>query len=117
MFFKQWNLKGAPDIKMFWDVDQDRTETLPQTMKKNCSVVVFSCQSGKLQIFELASGSLLETVDAHDGALWSLCLAPDQVNLTAALSVFTPVSLFLHCISPSTCMCAPVEGDCHRKCR
>uniref|UniRef100_A0A4W6G0Q8 WD repeat domain 3 n=1 Tax=Lates calcarifer TaxID=8187 RepID=A0A4W6G0Q8_LATCA len=40
--------------------------------------VAFSHQSGKLQIFELASGSLLETVDAHDGALWSLCLAPDQ---------------------------------------
>lgn len=38
-------------------------------------------QSGKLQIFELASGTLLETVDAHDGALWSLCLAPDQVCL------------------------------------
>lgn len=37
-------------------------------------------QSGKLQIFELASGSLLETVDAHDGAVWSLCLAPDQVT-------------------------------------
>uniref|UniRef100_A0A3Q1H8L2 WD repeat-containing protein 3 n=1 Tax=Anabas testudineus TaxID=64144 RepID=A0A3Q1H8L2_ANATE len=37
-----------------------------------------SHQSGKLQIFELASGSLLETVDAHDGALWSLSLAPDQ---------------------------------------
>lgn len=37
-------------------------------------------QSGKLQIFELASGALLETVDAHDGALWSLCLAPDQVR-------------------------------------
>lgn len=39
----------------------------------------FLSQSGKLQIFELASGSLLETVDAHSGALWSLCLAPDQV--------------------------------------
>lgn len=37
-------------------------------------------QSGKLQIFELASGALLETVDAHGGALWSLCLAPDQVQ-------------------------------------
>ncbi|XP_053733114.1 WD repeat-containing protein 3 [Synchiropus splendidus] len=40
--------------------------------------IILGTKSGKLQIFELASGSLLETVDAHAGALWSLCLAPDQ---------------------------------------
>ncbi|XP_075994682.1 WD repeat-containing protein 3 [Genypterus blacodes] len=40
--------------------------------------IILGTKSGRLQIFELASGSLLETVDAHDGALWSLCLAPDQ---------------------------------------
>lgn len=40
--------------------------------------IILGTKSGKLQIFELASGSLLETVDAHHGALWSLCLAPDQ---------------------------------------
>ncbi|XP_032372219.1 WD repeat-containing protein 3 [Etheostoma spectabile] len=40
--------------------------------------IILGSKSGKLQIFELASGSLLETVDAHNGALWSLCLAPDQ---------------------------------------
>lgn len=40
--------------------------------------IILGTKSGKLQIFELASGSLLETVDAHDGALWSICLAPDQ---------------------------------------
>uniref|UniRef100_A0A3P9LKL7 WD repeat-containing protein 3 n=1 Tax=Oryzias latipes TaxID=8090 RepID=A0A3P9LKL7_ORYLA len=40
--------------------------------------IILGTKSGKLQIFELASGSLLETSDAHDGAVWSLCLAPDQ---------------------------------------
>ncbi|XP_020487639.2 WD repeat-containing protein 3 [Labrus bergylta] len=40
--------------------------------------IILGTKSGMLQIFELASGSLLETVDAHGGALWSLCLAPDQ---------------------------------------
>ncbi|XP_069011169.1 WD repeat-containing protein 3 [Embiotoca jacksoni] len=40
--------------------------------------IILGTKSGKLQIFELASGSLLETVDAHNGAVWSLCLAPDQ---------------------------------------
>lgn len=47
-------------------------------------------QNGKLQIFELASGSLLETLDAHHGALWSLCLAPDQVALPSSLPSFRP---------------------------
>ncbi|XP_054642826.1 WD repeat-containing protein 3 isoform X2 [Dunckerocampus dactyliophorus] len=40
--------------------------------------IILGTKSGKLQIFELASGILLETVDGHNGALWSLCLAPDQ---------------------------------------
>lgn len=40
--------------------------------------IILGTKSGKLQIFELASGSLLETVDAHEGALWSMCLVPDQ---------------------------------------
>lgn len=37
-------------------------------------------QTGKLQLYDLASGNLLETIDAHDGALWSLSLSPDQVT-------------------------------------
>ncbi|XP_029433842.1 WD repeat-containing protein 3 isoform X2 [Rhinatrema bivittatum] len=40
--------------------------------------VITGTKTGKLQLFDLASGSLLETVDAHDGALWSICLSPDQ---------------------------------------
>uniref|UniRef100_A0A8C0MCW5 WD repeat-containing protein 3 n=1 Tax=Canis lupus familiaris TaxID=9615 RepID=A0A8C0MCW5_CANLF len=35
-------------------------------------------QTGKLQLYDLASGNLLETINAHDGALWSLSLSPDQ---------------------------------------
>ncbi|XP_062984992.1 WD repeat-containing protein 3 isoform X2 [Elgaria multicarinata webbii] len=40
--------------------------------------VIIGTKSGKLQLFDLASGSLLETLDAHDGALWSMCLSSDQ---------------------------------------
>ncbi|XP_036894787.1 WD repeat-containing protein 3 [Sturnira hondurensis] len=40
--------------------------------------VVIGTKTGKLQLYDLASGALLEAVDAHDGALWSLCLSPDQ---------------------------------------
>ncbi|MED6290311.1 Dip2/Utp12 protein [Characodon lateralis] len=45
--------------------------------------IILGTKSGKLQIFELASGSLLETVDAHSGAVWSLCLAPDQREIVS----------------------------------
>lgn len=40
--------------------------------------IILGTKSGKIQIFDLASGSLLETTDAHEGALWSMCLSPDQ---------------------------------------
>uniref|UniRef100_A0A8B9H725 WD repeat domain 3 n=1 Tax=Astyanax mexicanus TaxID=7994 RepID=A0A8B9H725_ASTMX len=40
--------------------------------------IILGTKSGKIQIFDLASGSLLETREAHDGALWSMCLSPDQ---------------------------------------
>ncbi|XP_061547569.1 WD repeat-containing protein 3 [Phycodurus eques] len=43
--------------------------------------IILGTKSGNLQVFELASGSLLETVNGHDGALWSMCLAPDQRGL------------------------------------
>ncbi|XP_069744504.1 WD repeat-containing protein 3 [Narcine bancroftii] len=40
--------------------------------------IILGTKSGKLQLFDLASGNLLETFDAHDGAIWSVSLAPDQ---------------------------------------
>ncbi|KAJ6658330.1 hypothetical protein lerEdw1_020602 [Lerista edwardsae] len=39
---------------------------------------VIGTKTGKLQLFDLASGTLLESVDAHDGAVWSMCLSSDQ---------------------------------------
>ncbi|KAM9320420.1 WD repeat-containing protein 3 [Gastrophryne carolinensis] len=40
--------------------------------------VIVGTKSGKLQIFDLASGSELDAIDAHRGALWSISLSPDQ---------------------------------------
>ncbi|XP_054858997.1 WD repeat-containing protein 3 [Eublepharis macularius] len=40
--------------------------------------VIVGTKAGKLQLFDLASGTLLETLEAHDGALWSTSLSPDQ---------------------------------------
>jgi hypothetical protein len=42
---------------------------------------MFNYQSGKLQIFDVGSGELLEEVEAHTGAVWSLCMSPDRVSI------------------------------------
>lgn len=44
------------------------------------SVMYLPPQTGKLQLYDLASGSLVETLSAHDGAVWSIALSPDQVT-------------------------------------
>jgi len=46
--------------------------------------VVFLCcyvlwQAGKLEIYDISSGQLLEAVDAHEGPVWSVSLASDKV--------------------------------------
>ncbi|XP_078322408.1 WD repeat-containing protein 3-like [Crassostrea virginica] len=40
--------------------------------------VIIGTKSGKLQIFDVGSGSLLEEIEAHQGAVWSLCMSPDR---------------------------------------
>ncbi|NWX86563.1 WDR3 protein, partial [Nothoprocta ornata] len=40
--------------------------------------VIVGTKTGKLQLYDLASGSLMETLAAHDGAVWSIALSPDQ---------------------------------------
>ncbi|KAG9349697.1 hypothetical protein JZ751_028145, partial [Albula glossodonta] len=40
--------------------------------------IILGTKSGKIQIFDLASGRLLETTDAHSGEVWSISLSPDQ---------------------------------------
>lgn len=39
----------------------------------------FFLQVGKLEIYDISSGQLLESVDAHDGPVWGLSLSPDKV--------------------------------------
>ncbi|XP_046574753.1 LOW QUALITY PROTEIN: WD repeat-containing protein 3-like [Haliotis rubra] len=39
---------------------------------------IIGTKSGRLQIFDVSSGSLLENIDAHSGPLWSISMAPDK---------------------------------------
>jgi len=40
--------------------------------------VIVGTKTGKLQLFDISSGILLETVDAHEEAVWSIALSPDK---------------------------------------
>ena len=46
--------------------------------------VVVGTKEGKMQLFELASGACIEEYSAHDGAVWSLALRPDNRGLASA---------------------------------
>ena len=40
--------------------------------------MIIGTKEGKIELFDVASGELLESVDAHTAELWSLCIRPDQ---------------------------------------
>ncbi|XP_056016020.1 WD repeat-containing protein 3-like isoform X2 [Ostrea edulis] len=40
--------------------------------------IIIGTKSGKLLIFDVGSGGLLEELEAHKGAVWSLCMSPDR---------------------------------------
>merc|ERR1712013_100326 len=40
--------------------------------------VIVGTKSGKLQLFDINAGSLLESIDAHEGSVWALSLSPDK---------------------------------------
>ncbi|ESO84126.1 hypothetical protein LOTGIDRAFT_184187 [Lottia gigantea] len=40
--------------------------------------IILGTKSGKLQIFDIASGDLLEDLEAHNGTIYSISLSPDK---------------------------------------
>jgi U3 small nucleolar RNA-associated protein 12 len=47
----------------------------------NSAQVVTGTKSGEMQIFDLSSSTLVETIQAHTGTLWSMHVRPDQQAL------------------------------------
>ncbi|XP_033741913.1 WD repeat-containing protein 3-like [Pecten maximus] len=45
--------------------------------------IIVGTKSGKLQIFDIASGSLLESIDAHSKEVWSLAMTPDKRGIVS----------------------------------
>jgi len=69
---KIWNVKTQSCIRTF-----DCGYALCCSFLPGDKVVVVGTKSGELQLFDVASASLLDSVQAHDGAIWALALHPD----------------------------------------
>ncbi|KAM4054977.1 dip2/Utp12 family protein [Hirsutella rhossiliensis] len=69
---KIWNIKTQTCIRTF-----DCGYSLCCAFLPGDKVVVVGTKSGELQLFDVASSSLLDSVQAHEGAIWSLHVHPD----------------------------------------
>lgn len=45
--------------------------------------IIIGTKSGKLQIFDIASGALQESIDAHSKEVWSLAMTPDKRGIVS----------------------------------
>lgn len=45
------------------------------------TLVVIGTKNGEIELYDLATSTLLESVEAHEGAIWSLDLTPDGTSL------------------------------------
>lgn len=69
---KIWNVKTQNCIRTF-----ECGYSLCCAFLPGDKVVVVGTKSGELQLFDVASASLIDSVEAHEGAIWSLSLHPD----------------------------------------
>ena len=69
---KIWNIKTQNCIRTF-----DCGYALCCAFLPGDKVVVVGTKGGELQLFDVASATLLDSVEAHEGAIWSLSIHPD----------------------------------------
>ncbi|PHH61496.1 hypothetical protein CDD81_343 [Ophiocordyceps australis] len=69
---KLWNIKTQTCIRTF-----ECGYSLCCAFLPGDKVVVVGTKSGELQLFDVASASLIDSVSAHEGAVWSLDVHPD----------------------------------------
>ncbi|KAH6854616.1 WD40-repeat-containing domain protein [Chaetomium sp. MPI-CAGE-AT-0009] len=76
---KIWNIKTQACIRTF-----ECGYALCCAFLPGDKVVVVGTKEGELQLYDVASAALLETVDAHDGhAIWSLQVHPDGKSVVS----------------------------------
>lgn len=69
---KVWNIKTQTCIRTF-----ECGYALCCAFLPGDKVIVVGTKNGELQLFDVASASLLDSVEAHEGAIWALQVHPD----------------------------------------
>lgn len=69
---KVWNIKTQNCIRTF-----ECGYALCCAFLPGDKVVVVGTKGGELQLFDIASATLLDSVNAHEGAVWALAVHPD----------------------------------------
>lgn len=69
---KIWNVKTRSCIRTF-----ECGYALCCSFLPGDKIVVVGTKTGELELFDVASASMLDTVKAHDGAIWTLQVHPD----------------------------------------
>lgn len=69
---KIWNIRTRSCIRTF-----ECGYALCCSFLPGDKIVVIGTKSGELELFDVASASILEAVKAHDGAIWTLQVHPD----------------------------------------
>lgn len=69
---KIWNVKTRSCIRTF-----ECGYALCCSFLPGDKIVVVGTKTGELELFDVASASMLETVKAHEGAIWTLQVHPD----------------------------------------
>lgn len=75
---KIWNVRTQSCIRTL-----DCGYALCATFLPGDKIVVVGNRNGELEIFDIASSTLIETVKAHDGPIWTLQVYPDGKSMAS----------------------------------
>ncbi|KAK9234399.1 hypothetical protein V1525DRAFT_435654 [Lipomyces kononenkoae] len=73
---KVWNVKTTNCIRTI-----DCGYALCCAFLPGDSILVVGTKSGQIEMYDVASSAMIDAIDAHDGALWSLQVSPDGKGL------------------------------------
>jgi U3 small nucleolar RNA-associated protein 12 len=73
---KVWNVRTGSVIRS-WDCGF----ALCSAFLPGDKIVALGTKEGKLELYDLPSSSLVNTIDAHDGHIWGVHMSPDKKGL------------------------------------
>jgi len=70
---KVWNIRTGSVIRS-WDCGY----VLCSAFLPGDKIVVLGTKDGKLELYDLPSSSLVDTIDAHEAHVWTVQVSPDK---------------------------------------